>query len=152
MRKMRDKRARAEDAIRRIEAAKLDAPLRRPEVTFDDIVSREPSLADILPDAREQAVIQIKYEGYLRKQEAAVARFHKMEARLLPEDADYLSIEGMRVEARQKLDAIRPRSIGQAGRISGVSPADVAVLMIWLERKGKEGSRNDARAMDAPGD
>ena len=78
--------------------------------------------------------IQIKYAGYLARQEKQVEVFRKEEATLLPPDIDYLSITGLRVEAREKLQAIRPVSIGQAGRISGVSPADIAVLLIWLEQ------------------
>ena len=136
--RMRDKRARGEEAIRRVTALHLDALLRRPETTFDDLLAKAPELSDIALDAREQATIEIKYAGYLRKQEVAVARFQKMEHRLLPEDADYLGLSGLRMEARQKLHAHRPRSLGQAGRISGVSPADIAVLAIWLDRRAHE--------------
>ena len=136
--RMRDKRARGEEAIRRVTALHLDALLRRPETTFDDLLAKAPELSDIALDAREQATIEIKYAGYLRKQEVAVARFQKMEHRLLPEDADYLGLSGLRMEARQKLHAHRPRSLGQAGRISGVSPADIAVLAIWLNRRAHE--------------
>ncbi|MCL1965510.1 MAG: tRNA uridine-5-carboxymethylaminomethyl(34) synthesis enzyme MnmG [Firmicutes bacterium] len=130
----RAKRDRTREAIRLITSLRLDALLRRPEVTFDDLVSREPSLSAIDPAASEQAVIEIKYEGYLRKQASAIARFQRMEQRLLPEDTDYLIIPGLRMEARQRLSALRPRSLGQAGRISGVSPADIAVLAIWLHK------------------
>ncbi|MDL2319312.1 tRNA uridine-5-carboxymethylaminomethyl(34) synthesis enzyme MnmG, partial [Eubacteriales bacterium OttesenSCG-928-A19] len=136
LRRMEAKRARTEQAIGRICSLRLDALLRRPETAFDDLIAAAPQLADIARDAREQATIEIKYEGYLRKQEAAVARFQRMENRLLPEGVDYLSLPGLRLEARQKLDALRPRSLGQAGRISGVSPADVAVLAIWLDKEG----------------
>ena len=75
---------------------------------------------------------RIKYKGYLDKQNANIKEFKKLEERLLPDDFDYLSLEGLRLEARQKLDKIRPRSLGQASRISGVSPADITVLMICL--------------------
>ena len=78
--------------------------------------------------------IQIKYAGYLTRQEKQVAEFKKEESRLLPADIDYNAIAGLRLEARQKLSRIRPMSIGQAGRISGVSPADIAVLLIYLEQ------------------
>ena len=89
-----------------------------------------------LPEAvTEEVEIQIKYAGYLARQEKQVAEFKKEESRLLPDDIDYDSIGGLRLEARQKLSAIRPMSIGQAGRISGVSPADIAVLLIWLEQR-----------------
>ena len=79
--------------------------------------------------------IRIKYEGYLRRQEKQIEEFAKEEARLLPPDTDYDSIGGLRLEARQKLSEIRPHSIGQASRISGVSPADIAVLLIYLEHR-----------------
>ena len=82
----------------------------------------------------EQVEIQLKYAGYIARQEKQVAEFQKAENRQLPENMDYLSIQGLRVEAREKLQQIRPLSVGQASRISGVSPADVAVLLIWLEQ------------------
>jgi len=81
--------------------------------------------------------IQVKYAGYLARQEKQVDVFRKEEARLLPDEIDYMHISGLRVEAREKLQQIRPVSIGQAGRISGVSPADIAVLLIWLEQNNK---------------
>ncbi len=76
----------------------------------------------------------MKYEGYLRRQEKQVAEFQEEESRLLPPEIDYAHIEGLRVEARQKLNEIRPLSVGQASRISGVSPSDIAVLLIWLQQ------------------
>ena len=78
--------------------------------------------------------INIKYEGYIARQKKQVEAFKKEESRLLPADIDYHAITGLRLEARQKLAEIRPLSIGQAGRISGVSPSDIAVLLIWLEQ------------------
>jgi tRNA uridine 5-carboxymethylaminomethyl modification enzyme mnmG len=84
-----------------------------------------------------QVEIRVKYAGYLQRQEQQIEAFRREEARLLPEDADYASIAGLRLEARQKLADIRPRSIGQAGRISGVSPADIAVLLIWLSQRNE---------------
>ncbi len=80
----------------------------------------------------EQVEITVKYEGYIQRQQNQVAEFERLEQRLLPEDLDYDHIQGLRLEAREKLSAIRPRSLGQAGRISGVSPADMAALMIYL--------------------
>ena len=77
----------------------------------------------------------MKYEGYIRRQRAEVEEFARLESRLLPEELDYSGIDGLRLEAREKLAAIRPRSLGQAGRISGVSPADLAALMIYLEKE-----------------
>ena len=108
--------------------------LRRPQVTYADIAPFDPERPE-LPDSVTQAVeIQIKYAGYLLRQNKQVEDFKKEESRLLPEDMDYESIAGLRLEARQKLSEIRPMSIGQAGRISGVSPADIAVLLIYLEQ------------------
>ena len=85
----------------------------------------------------EEVATVAKYEGYLSKQSAAIERTRKLEDKALPQDADYLSIEGLRLEARQKLDKIRPLNLGQASRISGVSPADITVLMVWLARREK---------------
>ena len=76
----------------------------------------------------------MKYEGYIQRQLQEVEELHRMESRTLPPDADYAAIQGLRLEAREKLNAVRPVNLGQAARISGVSPADVAALMIWLER------------------
>ena len=115
-------------------SARLADLLRRPQVTYEDIA---PFDADrpALPEAVTQEVeIQVKYAGYLARQEKQVEAFRKEESRLLPPDIDYAAIQGLRLEARQKLADIRPMSIGQAGRISGVSPADIAVLLIWLEQ------------------
>ncbi len=108
--------------------------LRRPQVTYTDIAPFD-SERPALPDSVTQAVeIQIKYAGYLLRQSKQVEDFKKEEERLLPENMDYDAIAGLRLGARQKLSEIRPVSIGQAGRISGVSPADIAVLLIWLEQ------------------
>ena len=85
---------------------------------------------------REQVEVEIKYEGYIRRQQAAIDEQRRLENRLLPEDTDYDAIVGLRKEAQEKLGKIRPRSIGQASRISGVSPADVSVLLVWLSAGG----------------
>ncbi len=116
-------------------SARLADLLRRPEIGYQDIApfdSDRPSLPQSVTDEVE---IQIKYAGYLLRQEKQVEEFKKEEARLLPADLDYDAIGGLRLEARQKLSQIRPLSIGQAGRISGVSPADIAVLLIYLEQR-----------------
>ena len=115
-------------------SARLADLLRRPQVTYADIAPFDPN-RPVLPAAvTEEVQIQLKYAGYLARQEKQVEVFRREEATLLPEDMDYMAISGLRVEAREKLQAIRPVSIGQAGRISGVSPADIAVLLIWLEQ------------------
>ncbi|MBQ8768542.1 MAG: tRNA uridine-5-carboxymethylaminomethyl(34) synthesis enzyme MnmG [Oscillospiraceae bacterium] len=115
-------------------SARLADLLRRPQVTYADIAPFDAQRPE-LPDSVTQAVeIQIKYAGYLLRQSKQVEDFKKEESRLLPENIDYEAIAGLRLEARQKLSEIRPVSIGQAGRISGVSPADIAVLLIFLEQ------------------
>ena len=115
-------------------SARLADLLRRPQVSYGDIAPFDPERPDLPAAVTEEVEIQIKYAGYLARQEKQVEEFKKEESRRLPEDLDYESIGGLRLEARQKLSAIRPLSIGQAGRISGVSPADIAVLLIWLEQ------------------
>ena len=116
-------------------SARLADLLRRPQVTYEDIAPFDPGRPELPAAVTEEVEIQIKYAGYLARQEKQVADFKKEEARLLPPDIDYGSIGGLRLEAQEKLSAIRPMSIGQAGRISGVSPADIAVLLIWLEQR-----------------
>ena len=116
-------------------SARLADLLRRPQVTYADIAPFDPDRPELPAAVTEEVEIQIKYAGYLARQEKQVAEFKKEESRLLPADIDYDSIAGLRLEARQKLTEIRPMSLGQAGRISGVSPADIAVLLIWLEQR-----------------
>ena len=108
--------------------------LRRPQVSYADIAPFDPERPELSPAVTDEVEIQIKYAGYLTRQEKQVEEFRKEEARLLPENLDYAAIPGLRLEAREKLAAIHPVSIGQAGRISGVSPADIAVLLIYLEQ------------------
>ena len=115
--------------------ARLGDLLRRPRVTYAGLAPFDP-LRPSLPDAvAEQVEISLKYEGYIKRQLRQVEEMKKLEAHRLPDDLDYLSLHGLRLEARQKLQKIRPRELGQAGRISGVSPADVAALMIYLEQR-----------------
>ena len=106
--------------------------LRRPQVSYNDLRPFDPAPQELAADVVEQVEITVKYEGYIQRQQKQVAEFERLEQRLLPEDLDYGHIQGLRLEAREKLSAIRPRSLGQAGRISGVSPADMAALMIYL--------------------
>lgn len=108
--------------------------VRRPEITVKDVAALLPEINDYSAAAQEQAEIAIKYAGYLERQEALLRHAKAMEEALLPEDAPYGEITGLRIEARQKLEKQKPRSLAAAGRIPGVSPADVAVLMVWLER------------------
>ncbi len=115
-------------------SARLADLLRRPEISYTDFAEFDPNRPALPPAVTEEVEIQIKYAGYLARQEKQVEEFRKEESRLLPKDIDYLSIGGLRLEARQKLQEIKPVSIGQAGRISGVSPADIAVLLIYLDQ------------------
>lgn len=113
----------------------LAALLRRPEITYQHIKEIDPEVPGLPEDVEEEVEIQIKYEGYIKKQQAQVDRFEKLENRRIPDDIDYSVIKGLATEARQKLEQIRPRSIGQASRISGVNPADIAVLLVYLESR-----------------
>lgn len=116
-------------------SARLADLLRRPEIRYSDLLPFDPGNPGLPQAVTEEVEIQVKYAGYLLRQQRQVEEFKKEESRLLPPDMDYGSIKGLRLEAQQKLDAIRPLSIGQAGRISGVSPADIAVLLIYLEQR-----------------
>ena len=115
-------------------SARLADLLRRPNISYADIAPFDVQRPELPLAVTEEVEIQLKYAGYLSRQEKQVAEFKKEEARLLPDGLDYNAIAGLRLEARQKLSEIRPMSIGQAGRISGVSPADIAVLLIYLEQ------------------
>ena len=108
--------------------------LRRPENTYDSLAAVDPNRPELSTEVTEAVEISVKYQGYIDRQLRQVAEQRKMEDRPLPADLDYLSMEGLRLEARQKLDQIRPLNLGQASRISGVSPADIAVLMVMLEK------------------
>ena len=116
-------------------SARLADLLRRPQVTYADIAPFDPERPALPAAVTEEVEIQIKYAGYLARQEKQVEEFRLAESRQLPADTDYNAIAGLRLEARQKLSDIRPMSIGQASRISGVSPADIAVLLIYLEQR-----------------
>lgn len=117
---------------------KLAELLRRPELTYEDLAVVDHQRPDLSKEVKEQVEIQVKYEGYIKRQLAQVASFQKLEHKRLPEDLDYFQIRGLRIEAQQKLDQIKPVSLGQASRISGVSPADVAVLVIYLEQRNRQ--------------
>ena len=117
-------------------SARLADLLRRPQVSYADLAPFDTERPSLPASVTEEVEIQIKYAGYLARQEKQVAEFQKEEARRLPEKLDYAAIAGLRLEAQEKLAKIRPVSIGQAGRISGVSPADIAVLLIYLEQQG----------------
>ena len=116
-------------------SARMADLVRRPQIGYDLLAPFDPTRPALSKAIREQVEIQLKYAGYIARQKKQVAEFQKAEGRRLPPDADYTVIQGLRLEARQKLQEMRPLSIGQASRISGVSPADVAVLLIWLEQQ-----------------
>lgn len=109
--------------------------LRRPEVKYDDLKLLDPERPALSSHQKTMMEVQIKYEGYIEKQLRRIEKFKKLENKKIPQDMDYDLIEGLRLEARQKLNDIRPLSIGQASRISGVSPADINVLMIYMEKE-----------------
>ncbi|MBR2877765.1 MAG: tRNA uridine-5-carboxymethylaminomethyl(34) synthesis enzyme MnmG [Clostridia bacterium] len=115
---------------------KADELLRRPEIFYKDLakITEMPSLSY---DVAEQVEIRIKYSGYIKRQSAQVEQFKKLEGKKMPPDINYMDINGLRIEAKQKLDAVRPASVGQASRMSGVSPSDIAVLLIYLENYGR---------------
>ncbi|PYJ07774.1 MAG: tRNA uridine-5-carboxymethylaminomethyl(34) synthesis enzyme MnmG, partial [Verrucomicrobia bacterium] len=109
--------------------------LRRPEVSYKDLPLRSDSLLDELIS---QVEIAIKYAGYISRQETEIAKFKNLEDKQIPEGFDYSTVPSLRAEARQKFMKIQPRTLGQASRISGVSPSDIGILMVWLKRAGVE--------------
>ena len=110
--------------------------VRRPQVHYTDLAPVDPARPEVEPLAAEQLEVEIKYEGYIRREQAQIDEMRRLESRLLPPDTPYESIHGLRKEAQEKLARVRPRSIGQASRISGVSPADVSVLIVWSTQRG----------------
>ena len=112
----------------------LIALLRRPQIHYGELAPFDPDRPELPADVAEQVEISVKYEGYIQRQQKQVEDLRKMERHKLPQDLDYQTIQGLRLEAREKLNAVRPLDLGQAARISGVSPADIAALMIYLER------------------
>ena len=118
---------------------KLVDLIRRPELDYDKLAPIDPDRPELSDEVREEVNIYIKYEGYLTRQAKQVAQFKKLESKMIPTDIDYNDVSSLRIEARQKLTKLRPANIGQASRISGVSPADISVLLVYLETyKSKE--------------
>ena len=113
----------------------MEELLKRPEVSYESLASVDPERPLLSRDITEQVEIQIRYAGYIEKQNAQVEKFKKLENKKIPEDIDYEAVGNLRTEAVQKLSRIRPASVGQASRISGVSPADISVLIIYLEQR-----------------
>ena len=114
---------------------KMSELLKRTEITYENLKEIDEERPNLTKQEAEEVEIQVKYEGYIKMQEQQVEKFKKLEEKLLPEDIDYEKMEGISLEARQKLQKFRPRSIGQASRISGVSPADISVLLIYLQTR-----------------
>ena len=123
--------------------------IKRPELNYELLFEIDPGRKPLPWRVREQVNIEIKYEGYIRRQMQQVEHFKKLEGKKLPKDINYQELKGLRLEARQKLEKIRPENIGQAGRISGVSPADVSVLMIYLEQR-RQGERKEMGERQKP--
>ena len=113
--------------------ASLADLVKRTELTYENLKEIDPNRPELEEQVIKEVGIELKYEGYIKLQAQQVEKFKKLEQKLLPEDIDYEDIKGLRLEARQKLNKIRPNSVGQASRISGVSPADISVLLIYLE-------------------
>ena len=113
---------------------KMSELLKRTELDYDKLAEIDKDRPELSRQEKEEVEIQIKYEGYIKMQEAQVEKFKKLESKILPEDIDYEKLSGISLEGRQKLNKFRPRSIGQASRISGVSPADISVLLVYLQQ------------------
>lgn len=120
---------------------KLDELIRRPQLTYAELAPFDPDRSSLPAAVGEQVEIQLKYDGYIKKQLLEVEEQKRLESRKLPADQDYAEISGLRLEAREKLNRVKPADVGQAARISGVNPADISTLLIWLEQNG--GTRHD---------
>lgn len=137
--RVQEKYAAVDQEIKRLEHSgtaegRLCDLLRRPENTYESLAEVDPNRPALPADVTEAVEIAVKYQGYIDRQLRQVEEMKKLERHPLPEGIDYSALAGLRLEARQKLDQIRPANLGQASRISGVSPADIAALMVWLER------------------
>ena len=114
---------------------KMAELLKRTEIKYEDLKEIDSDTPELTKQEKEEVEIQIKYEGYIKLQEAQVEKFKKLEEKILPEELDYEKIKGISLEGRQKLNKFKPHSIGQASRISGISPADISVLLVYLKQK-----------------
>ncbi|MBP3388470.1 MAG: tRNA uridine-5-carboxymethylaminomethyl(34) synthesis enzyme MnmG [Clostridia bacterium] len=121
-----------------VTGARLTELIKRPQLDYAALAPVDPDRPELPTLVIEQLEVELKYEGYLRRQEADIAEMRRLENRLLPPDTDYNTIRGLRLEAAEKLQKVRPRNLGQAGRISGVGPADIAVLIVWLQARGEK--------------
>ncbi len=114
------------------EGETLERHLKRTETEWNQLVAWAPELANFVPDVIEQVVLEAKYAGYIGRQAAQVERFQRLESKPIPVQFDYAAVPQLRAEAREKLSRIKPLSVGQAGRISGITPADLAILLYYL--------------------
>ena len=117
--------------------------IRRPELSYEDLAPVDKDRPELPWDVKQQVEINLKYEGYIKRQMKQVEQFKKLESKKIPEDLDYEKVGSLRTEARQKLEAFRPVSIGQASRISGVSPADISVLLVYLEQYRRKSTKGE---------
>jgi tRNA uridine 5-carboxymethylaminomethyl modification enzyme len=116
--------------------------LKRPQLGYEDLAEFDPSRPKLKYSLVNKLEVEIKYSGYIRVQQEQIDKMRKLESKSLPENIDYKTIKGLRLEAQEKLNKFKPLNVGQAGRISGVNPADVSVLLVWLASK-EHGSRGD---------
>ena len=126
----------------------LEKWLKRTQTTWEQIAAWHPPLASFAADVIEQVVLEAKYAGYIDRQAAQVERFHRLEGKPIPPTFDYHAIPQLRHEAKEKLHTIRPASLGQASRISGIHPADLAVLLLYLAEPDRKGDGRGAGAME----
>ena len=114
--------------------------LKRPEMEYDDFAEVDKERPELAREVVEQVMIELRYEGYIKRQMQQVEQFKRLEKRLIPTDINYDEVSSLRLEAKQKLEQVRPISIGQASRISGVSPADISMLLVYLEQRNRSTS------------
>jgi tRNA uridine 5-carboxymethylaminomethyl modification enzyme len=130
---------------------RLEDLLRRPQLDYKKLEPVDTDRPELDPLVLEQVEVELKYEGYIRRQQSAIEEMRRLENKLLPEQTDYSKITGLRKEAQEKLSKIRPRSIGQASRISGVSPSDISVLIVWLGSRKDDGAEDGRKGGDGDG-
>ena len=145
LRRMEKRRSDTQDALRAIAQHHLTEKLRRTEESFESVTAKYPDFPEYPDDIRRQAEIEVKYEGYISRQQSEERRFRRMENLPMPQHVDYMQLTGLRMESREKLQKYRPHSLGQASRIPGVSPGDVSVLMIYLRSIGYRMEEEDAQ-------
>ena len=143
--RMEKRRSDTQSALRAIARHHLTEKLRRTEESFESVTAKYPNFPEFPADIRRQAEIEVKYEGYISRQQSEERRFRRMENLPMPQDVDYMLLTGLRMESREKLQKYRPHSLGQASRIPGVSPGDVSVLMIYLRSIGYRMEEEDAK-------